>query len=77
VVFSNAGRGAFGAAEELPDETIEEQIAVNMTAPIQLLRATLPRLRAQGGGRFIQNTTMGAHLSTPGGSLYHASKWGV
>jgi len=77
VIFSNAGRGAFGAAEEMSDEAIDEQIAVTMTAPIHLLRAALPHLRTQGGGRFIQNTTMGAQLSTPGGSLYHASKWGV
>lgn len=77
VVFSNAGRGAFGAAEELSDAAVDEQIALNLTAPIQLFRAVVPRLRAQGGGRFIQNSSKGAHISNPGGSLYHASKWGV
>ncbi|MFG2586316.1 SDR family oxidoreductase [Streptomyces malaysiensis] len=77
VIFSNAGRGAFGAAEELSDEIIDEQIALNMSAPIHLLRAVLPQLRAQGGGRFIQTSTMGAQISSSGGSMYHASKWGV
>ncbi|MEV4320303.1 SDR family oxidoreductase [Actinocrispum sp. NPDC049592] len=77
VVFSNAGRGAVGAAEELTDEAIAEQIAVNMTGPIQLVRAVLPFLRAQGGGRIIQTSTMGAQISGPGASMYHASKWGV
>lgn len=77
VVFSNAGLGAFGAAEELSDAAIEEQIAVNLTAPIQLFRAVVPRLRAQGGGRFVQTTTMGSQISSPGGSMYHASKWGM
>ena len=77
VIFSNAGRGAFGAAEELSEEAIDEQIALNMAAPIHLLRAALPHLRAQGGGRFIQTSTMGAQISSPGGSMYHASKWGV
>ena len=77
VVFSNAGRAAFGAAEELSDAAIDEQIALNLTAPVQLFRAVVPRLRAQGGGRFIQNSSMGAHISNPGGSMYHASKWGV
>ncbi|WP_394619806.1 SDR family oxidoreductase [Lentzea sp. JNUCC 0626] len=77
VVFSNAGRGAVGAAEEMTDAAIAEQIALNLTAPIHLLRAALPHFRAQGGGRFIQTTTMGAHITTPGASLYHASKWGV
>ncbi len=48
-----------------------------MSAPIHLLRAALPYLRGQGGGRFIQTSTMGAQISSPGGSMYHASKWGV
>lgn len=77
MVFSNAGRGSVGAAEELTDQLIDAQIALNMTAPIQLLRAVLPHLRRQGGGRFLQTSTMGAHISTPGASMYHASKWGV
>lgn len=77
VVFSNAGRGSVGGAEELTDAIVDEQIALNMTAPIQLLRAVLPHFRAQGGGRFIQTSTMGAHITTPGASMYHASKWGV
>jgi NAD(P)-dependent dehydrogenase (short-subunit alcohol dehydrogenase family) len=77
VIFSNAGLGAFGAAEELTDAAIAEQIAVNMTGPIHLVRAVLPHLRAQGGGRIIQTSTMGAQITTSGGSMYHASKWGL
>jgi NAD(P)-dependent dehydrogenase (short-subunit alcohol dehydrogenase family) len=77
VVFSNAGSGAFGAAEELDDAVIEQQIALNMVAPIQLIRAALPHLRGQGGGRIIQMSTMGGQITTTGGSMYHASKWGI
>jgi len=77
VVFSNAGSGAFGAAEELDDAVIDQQIALNMIAPIQLIRSALPHLRAQGGGRIIQMSTMGGQLTTIGGSIYHASKWGI
>jgi NAD(P)-dependent dehydrogenase (short-subunit alcohol dehydrogenase family) len=77
VIVSNAGRGQFGAAEEISDAEIQEQIAVNLVAPVQLTRAALPHLRAQGGGRIIQVASMGAQISTPGGSLYHASKWAV
>jgi NAD(P)-dependent dehydrogenase (short-subunit alcohol dehydrogenase family) len=77
VIFSNAGRGAFGAAEELTDEAINAQIALNLTAPVQLTRAVLPHLRAQGGGRIIQTSSVGGQITTPGGSLYHSSKWAV
>ncbi|MEV6866313.1 SDR family NAD(P)-dependent oxidoreductase [Streptosporangium subroseum] len=41
------------------------------------MTTALPHLRTQGGGRFIQTSTMGAQISSPGGSMYHASKWGV
>ncbi|GHO97590.1 short-chain dehydrogenase/reductase [Reticulibacter mediterranei] len=77
VIFSNAGSGAVGAAEELSDDAIHQQIALNMVAPIQLIRAVLPHLRKQGGGRLIQTSTMGGQITSPGGSMYHASKWGL
>ena len=51
VVVSNAGYGLFGAAEELSDEQVSHIIATNLTGSIQLIRASLPHLRAQGGGR--------------------------
>lgn len=77
VIVSNAGRGLFGAAEEVDDEAIEDQIALNLVAPMQLTRAVVPYLRAQGGGRIVQVSSMGGQIVTPGGSLYHATKWGV
>jgi NAD(P)-dependent dehydrogenase (short-subunit alcohol dehydrogenase family) len=77
VIVSNAGRGLFGAAEEITDADIEEQIAINLIAPVQLTRAVLPQLRAQGGGRIVAVSSMGGQITTPGGSVYHASKWAV
>ena len=77
VIVSNAGRGLFGAAEEITDQDIEGQIATNLVAPVQLTRAVLPHLRAQGGGRIVAVSSMGGQIATPGGSLYHASKWGA
>ncbi len=62
VIVSNAGRGLFGAAEEVGDAEIDEQVALNMVAPIQLTRAALPHLRAQGGGRIVQISTMGGQF---------------
>lgn len=77
VVVSNAGYGLIGAAEELTDEQIKHQIDTNLVGSIQLIRASLPHLRAQGGGRIIQLSTVGGQAAFPGGSLYHASKWGI
>ncbi|WP_257793744.1 SDR family oxidoreductase [Microbacterium sp. JZ31] len=77
VFVNNAGYGLFGAAEELTDELIEHQLATNLVGPIQILRAAVPHLRAQGGGRIIQLSTYGGLATNAGASLYHASKWGV
>jgi NAD(P)-dependent dehydrogenase (short-subunit alcohol dehydrogenase family) len=77
VIVSNAGYGLFGAAEELSDEQVVHQLSTNLFGPIQLVRAALPHLRAQGGGRIIGLSTYGGQAALPGGSLYHASKWGL
>ena len=77
VVVSNAGYGLFGAAEELTDDQIDHVIATNLTGSIQVIRAALPHLRALGGGRIIQVSTYGGQAAFPGGSMYHATKWGI
>ena len=77
VLVSNAGYGLMGAAEELTDAQIRHQIDTNLLGSIQLIRAALPHLRTQGGGRILQLSSMGGQVAFPGGSLYHATKWGI
>lgn len=77
VVVSNAGYGLFGAAEEVTDEQISRQIDTNLLGSIHVIRAVLPHLRAQGGGRVIQVSSAGGQAAFPVFSLYHATKWGI
>lgn len=77
VLISNAGYGLFGAAEELSDGQVAHIIATNLSGSIQLIRAALPHLRRQGGGRIIQMSTYGGQVAFAGNSLYHATKWGI
>lgn len=77
VVVSNAGYGLFGCAEELSDQEIDHSIATNLTGSIHLIKAALPHLRAQGGGRIIQMSTYGAQVTYPANSMYHATKFGI
>ncbi|MGK5682918.1 SDR family oxidoreductase [Actinoplanes sp. URMC 104] len=77
VVVSNAGYGLFGAAEELTDEQVIDQLNTNLLGSIAVVRAALPHLRAQGGGRLIQISTYGGQAANAGASLYHAGKWGI
>lgn len=77
VVVSNAGYGVVGAAEEVSDEQIDGIIATNLIASMQLARAVVPHLRDQGGGHILQVSSMGGHVTFPGFSLYHATKFGI
>jgi NAD(P)-dependent dehydrogenase (short-subunit alcohol dehydrogenase family) len=77
VVVNNAGYGLFGAGEELTDAQIRQQIDTNLIGSISVIRAVLPHLRAQGGGRVQQVSSEGGQVAYPNFSLYHASKWGI
>lgn len=77
VVVQNAGYGLVGAGEEVSDAEIDRQIATNLVGSIQVIRAVLPHLRRQGGGRILQVTSEGGQVAYPNFSIYHASKWGV
>jgi NAD(P)-dependent dehydrogenase (short-subunit alcohol dehydrogenase family) len=77
VVVNNAGYGLFGAAEEFTDEQVVHEIGTNLLGSIQVVRSALPHLRAQQQARIIQISTFGGQAALPGGSMYHASKWGI
>ncbi len=77
VVVNNAAYALFGAAEEASDDQIRHQIDTNLIGSIQVIRAALPHLRAQGGGRILQVSSEGGQIAYPNFSLYHATKWGI
>lgn len=77
VVVNNAAYALFGAGEEASDEQIEQQLDTNLLGSIQVIRAALPHLRAQGGGRVLQISSEGGQIAYPNFSYYHATKWGI
>ncbi|WP_053846579.1 SDR family oxidoreductase [Streptomyces sp. NRRL B-24085] len=77
VIVNNAGYGLFGAAEEVTDEQLLRVLDTNLVGSIQVTRAALPYLRAQGGGRILQMSTYGGQATHPGACMYHAGKWGI
>lgn len=77
IVVNNAGYGLFGTAEEVSDEQIRHVLDTNLIGSIQVIRAAIPKLRAQGGGRIVQVSSEGGQIAYPSFSLYHASKWGI
>jgi NAD(P)-dependent dehydrogenase (short-subunit alcohol dehydrogenase family) len=56
---------------------VRHQIDTNLLGSIAVIRACLPHLRTQGGGRVLQVSSEGGQVTYPGFSLYHATKWGI
>jgi NAD(P)-dependent dehydrogenase (short-subunit alcohol dehydrogenase family) len=77
VVVNNAGGAVIGAMEEFSDEEIQQQLSLNLIAPIYVTRAFLPALRARKSGRLVYVTSVGGRVGFASGSLYHAAKFGL
>ncbi len=77
VVVNNAGYALFCAAEEASDEQVRQQIDTNLLGSLAVIRAALPHLRAQGGGRIMQISSAGGQTTYPNFSFYHTTKWAV
>jgi NAD(P)-dependent dehydrogenase (short-subunit alcohol dehydrogenase family) len=74
VVVNNAGYGLIGPIEASSAQEVEHQFAVNVFAPLAVIRAALPLLRRQGTGHIINISSVAAIAPAPGAGLYAASK---
>lgn len=77
VIVNNAGYGLFCSVEEATDEQINHQIQTNIIGSVQVIRAALPHLRAQGHGKILQLSSAGGQTTYPNFSYYHLTKWAV
>ena len=75
VLVNNAGvYGPMGAIETVDFDAWEEALRINLVAPVRILRAMLPLLRARGFGKVINLSGGGATAPLPFISSYAASK---
>ncbi len=77
VVVNNAGYANLGAVEDITLDDFRAQVDANLFGVVNVTKAALPVLRAQGGGHIIQVSSVGGRLATPGLSAYQAAKWAV
>lgn len=73
-LINNAGFGTFGSFGDEDPERLAQEIAVDVTAPVQLTSAFLPDLVAAGNGFLINIASMAAYAPTPRMAVYGASK---
>jgi NAD(P)-dependent dehydrogenase (short-subunit alcohol dehydrogenase family) len=77
VVVNNAGSGSVGAVEELTMDELRALMEVMFFGAVEVTKAVLPHLRAQGSGTVVQISSMGGQLSPPGYGAYCAAKFAL
>ena len=78
VVVNNAGYGQMGTVEEISDEEARRNYDVNVFGVLNVLRATLPHLRAQRSGHVFNVSSIGGFVGTfSGWGVYCSTKFAL
>ena len=77
VLVNNAGYSQSGTIEEVPMEDVRRQFETNVFGLVRMTQLVLPKMRAQGWGKVVNISSMGANFTFPGGGFYHATKHAV
>jgi short-subunit dehydrogenase len=73
-LINNAGFGTYGYFRDEDPERLAGEIAVDISAPVQLTSSFLPDLLAAGNGFLINVASMAAYAPTPRMAVYGAAK---
>jgi len=76
-VINNAGMHTAGAIESFTDQEVNLQMDTNFTGFVRVTRAVLPFMRAQGGGKIINISSIGGMIGLPFQGLYSAAKFAI
>jgi NAD(P)-dependent dehydrogenase (short-subunit alcohol dehydrogenase family) len=74
---NSAGASARGAFLDIPIETLDRALAVNLRGVFLAMRAEIPAMLDNGGGAIVNVASVGGLVGVPGLSAYTASKHGV
>jgi len=75
--INNAGVGAVGDFEQVPIETHDQVVRVNLLGYMHGAHAVLPIFKRQASGVLINNISLGAWVPMPYAVAYSASKFGL
>jgi NAD(P)-dependent dehydrogenase (short-subunit alcohol dehydrogenase family) len=77
ILVNNAGYGLTGAIEETSRQDVDDLFAINVLAPLAMIRAVLPAMRARRAGHIVNITSVSGHAAWSGTGLYGASKFAL
>ncbi|RCG29944.1 SDR family NAD(P)-dependent oxidoreductase [Sphaerisporangium album] len=77
VLVSNAGVGWAGSFTQMPADTLDEVVAVNLTAPMHLARLLLPHMVEAGRGHVVLVASIAGAVGVGREAVYSAAKAGL
>ncbi|KAF5989142.1 ketoreductase [Fusarium coicis] len=77
VVVNNAGYADMASIEDADIKGFREQVDVNLFGVVNVTKAIVPIMRKQKSGHFIQVSSVGGRVVTPGAAAYQSAKWAV
>lgn len=73
-LVNNAGFQVTGAIEDVADDEARAALETMTVAPVRLARLSLPHMRARGGGRIVNVSSIFGRVTTPLTGWYQAAK---
>lgn len=77
ILVANAAFSAWGDVGEIPDQTIDDMLAVNIAGVIRTVQAVTPWFKKQKSGRIVCMSSIAGRAGAWKFSLYSATKWAV
>ncbi|WP_111747175.1 SDR family NAD(P)-dependent oxidoreductase [Salinisphaera orenii] len=77
ILINNAGVVSAGSLEEQTEEDVNQQLQINLVAPILLTRAALPALRKSKQAAIVNTSSIFGLLGMPFYATYGATKSGL
>lgn len=77
MLVANAGAGGWGPFTEVTPSEVDGLIAVDLLAPIRLVRAALPAMVERGSGHLVLVTSIAGRTGVAGEAVYAAAKAGL
>ena len=77
VLVNNAGYALMGNIEECAAEEVRAQYETNVFGLLNVTRAVLPTLRAQGAGHVVNLSSVGGYRGVQGAGIYCSTKFAI
>ncbi|MGL4108635.1 SDR family NAD(P)-dependent oxidoreductase [Clostridium sp. LP20] len=77
IIINNAGINIVNKIEDTEVDTLDETMMVNLISPIKLIKAFIPKMKANNYGRIVNVGSIWAIVSKEGRGIYSATKNGI